>query len=322
MTSSPQSKTSRAHISVVSPVYGAATLLGELVDRIERSVSTITQDYEIILVDDDSPDDCWTAITALAESHPHLIGIRLARNFGQQYALNCGLDHATGEYVVTLDCDLQDPPEEIPKLYEQAQAGVDIVLARRTDRKDDPIKRVCSRLFYAVLNCLTGTQQDPAVANFVLYRRRAIVALARLGDYYRYYPTMVHWIGFNRATVDIPHAVRSDGKRSSYSFRKRAKLAFETIISFSDKPLRLAVGLGVTISLLSALAALILILGYVSAGTRVAGWASVFLSLWFLAGLIISTLGLVGLYVGKIFETVKGRPTYIVSETVNSPTSG
>ena len=322
MTNSTQSTTSCAHISVVSPVYGAAALLDELVDRIERSVRTITQDYEIILVDDHSPDDSWTTIAALAESRPHLTGLRLARNFGQQYALNCGLDHATGEYVVTLDCDLQDPPEEIPKLYERCQAGADIVLARRTDRKDDPIKRGCSRLFYAVLNYLTDTQQDPAVANFVLYRRRAIVALARLGDFYRYYPTMVHWIGFNRETVDIPHAARTDGKRSSYSFRKRLRLAFETIISFSDRPLRLTVGLGVTISLFSALTALILIIGYLAVGRRVAGWASVFLSLWFLSGLIISTLGLVSLYVGKIFETVKGRPTYIVSDTVNAPASG
>ena len=305
------------HISIISPVYGAAALLDELVKRIKKSVSQITQDYEIILVEDHGPDDSWKIIQEICKKDEQVVGIRHSRNFGQQYALNCGLDHACGEWIVTLDCDLQDRPEEIPAMYNKAKEGFDIVLASRQNRQDDFLKKMLSRIFYRVLSYLTDTDLDASIANFALYNRKVVDALKSMNDYYRYYPTMIHWIGFKMAKLEIQHASREDGKNSSYNFKKRLTLAFDTIISFSDKPLRLTVKLGLLISLISTIFAVLLIVLYFLDETSVSGWSSTFASLWFLSGLMITILGMVGIYVGKIFENVKGRPTYIVGEKLN-----
>jgi len=305
------------HISVISPVYGAAGLLEELVRRIKAAVSLITEDYEIILVEDCGPDNSWELIGKLCAEDKRVIGLRHSRNFGQQYALNCGFDYARGEWVVTLDCDLQDRPEEIVGLYSKAKEGYEIVLASRQDRQDNFLKKFFSRVFYRVLSYLTDTYQDPSIANFALYHRKVVNALKSMGDYSRYYPTMNRWVGFRLMKLEIRHAEREDGIRSSYSFKKRLILAFDTIISFSNKPLRLAVKLGIIITLTAAFAAVVFVVTYLFGRPYVSGWASTFLSLWFLSGLIITILGMIGVYVGKIFETVKGRPTYIVGEKIN-----
>lgn len=304
-------------ISVISPVYGASGLLEELVRRISESVSKITESYEIILVEDHGPDDSWQKIKAICQKDKGVIGIRHSRNFGQQYAINCGLDHARGEWVVTLDCDLQDRPEEIINLYKKAQEGYDIVLASRQNRKDDFLKKLFSRMFYRALSYLTDTHQDASLANFSLYHRNVVEALKSMNDYVKYYPTMIHWIGFRMAKLEIEHASREDGKRSSYSFKKRLTLAFDTIVSFSNKPLRLTVKLGIFILVFATLFAIALVISYFFTDISVSGWASTFLSLWFLAGIIITILGMIGIYVGKIFETVKRRPSYIVGEKLN-----
>nr|NQU93384.1 glycosyltransferase family 2 protein [Bacteroidota bacterium] len=305
------------HISIVSPVYGASALLEELVRRITESVSKITANYEIILVEDHGPDDSWEKIKALCAKDNKVVGIRHSRNFGQQYALNCGLDHARGEWVVTLDCDLQDRPEEIVNMYQKAMKGYDIVLASRQNRQDDFLKKLYSKIFYRVLSYLTDTHQDASIANFALYHRKVVDALKGMHDYYRYYPTMIHWVGFRMTKMEILHAEREDGKKSSYNFKKRLNLAADTIISFSNKPLRLMVKLGILISFIAMIMAIFLVVLYFVEDTNVTGWVSTFLSLWFLSGLMITILGMVGIYVGKIFENVKGRPTYIVGEVLN-----
>jgi len=304
-------------ISIISPVYGAAALLEELVQRIKNSVSRISENYEIILVEDHGPDDSWEIIRKMCATDSRVVGIRHSRNFGQQYALNCGLDHARGEWVVTLDCDLQDRPEEIPRMFDKAKEGFDIVLASRQNRQDDFLKKMFSRIFYHVLSYLTDTHLDSSVANFALYHRKVVNALKSMNDHYRYYPTMIHWIGFDLTTLEIQHASREDGKKSSYDFKKRLTLAFDTIVSFSEKPLRLTVKLGLVISLLSAFIAIWLVVRYFLFVNTVSGWTSTFVSIWFLSGLMITILGMVGIYVGKIFENVKGRPTYIIGEKIN-----
>lgn len=307
----------KPHISVVSPVYGAADLLNELVRRIKESVSKITDNYEIILVEDCGPDDSWEKIATICNSDQRIKGIQHSRNFGQQYALNCGLDHSKGEWVVTLDCDLQDRPEEIINLYNKTLEGYDIVLARRENRQDDFLKRFFSNIFYKTFGYLTDTDQDASIANFAIYNRKVVDALKSMKDYIRYYPAMIQWVGFRLTKIDVCHDSRVDGKKSSYSFIKRFRLAGDTILSFSNKPLKLAVRLGVAISMIASLFAIALILRYFMIGENVTGWTSLFLSLWFLSGLIISVLGMVGLYIGKTFEVVKGRPTYIVRESIN-----
>ncbi len=309
----------QAHISVISPVYGAAALLEELVNRIEKAVRQITDNYEIILVEDFGPDQSWEKIEAICARNPKVVGLQHSRNFGQQYAINCGLDYARGEWVITLDCDLQDRPEAIVDVYNKAQQGYDIVLASRQNRQDDFLKKMYSRIFYSALSYLTDTHQDASIANFALYHRKVVDALASMNDYKRYYPTMIHWVGYRLTKLEIEHAERSDGKKSSYNFSKRLSLAFDTIVSFSDKPLRLTVKLGLLISVITALLAIVLVVRYFFGDIEVSGWISTFLSFWFLSGLIITILGMVGIYVGKIFETVKNRPTYIVGKKLNYP---
>jgi len=300
--------------SVISPVYGAATILPELINRITIVLAKITDNYEVILVEDNSPDNSWEIIKQLSKMNDHIIGLHLSRNFGQQNALNAGFDFATGDYIVTLDCDLQDEPENIILLYNKALEGYDVVFAGRLERQDSFLKIAASKLFYQILGYLTETEQDYSIANFTLYNKKAVEAMSKIGDYQRYYPMLNRWIGYRTIKIPVKHAARKDQKTSSYSFKKRIKLAFNTIIAFSDKPLRLVLKFGILLVLSSLVLAMTLVIRYFVLGQNVSGWLSVFLSIWLLAGIMIIILGLIGIYLGKIFEKVKGRPTYLVSE--------
>lgn len=303
-------------ISVVSPVYRAESIVDKLVERIRAAVSKITDKYEIILVEDRGPDNSWEKIKENCLRYKEVRGVRLSRNFGQQYAMNAGFDHCRGQWVVVMDCDLQDNPDEIANLYAKAQEGYEIVLAGRQNRKDSFLKKFFSKYFYKLLSYLTDTHQDGTVANFALIHRKAIDAMASMKDYNRYFPTMIKWVGFKLTTLNIEHGEREDGK-TSYTFKKRIELALNTILSFSDKPLRLTIRLGVLILLSAFVFAIYLVIRYFYANITVSGWTSTFLSIWFLSGLIISVMGMVGLYIGKIFEGIKSRPTYIVDERVD-----
>jgi len=303
-------------ISVVSPVYKAGHIVEELAERIIASVGAITDDFEIVLVDDNSPDNSWEAIKSVCQKHKFIKGLKLSRNFGQQHATQAGLDASSGEYVVTMDCDLQDRPEEIVNLYQKALEGFDIVIASRKNRKDDFLKILFSKLFNKMLGFLTETNQDSSVANFVLYNRKVVNALAQVHDNHRYYPMLIQWVGFNSAKLPIEHAEREEGV-SSYNFKARMQLAFNTILTFSDKPLRLSVKFGIFVSFLALLLAISLIIIHFFSSIQVAGWSSLAVLLTFFSGIIISVLGMVGLYVGKTFESVKDRPTYILQETIN-----
>lgn len=308
--------TETTHISIISPVYRAENIIDKLVERTVNAVQKISTNYEIILVEDCGPDNSWNKIIENCKKNPKIKGVKLSRNYGQQHAIQAGLDIAKGEFVITMDCDLQDKPEEIYKLYNKSKEGYEIVVASRKNRQDDFLKKFLSKIFYRALGYLTETTQDSTVANFVCYQKKAVDAMALIKDHNRYYPMLQQLVGFNYAKVEIEHAEREEGK-SSYSFKKRLKLAVNTILTFSDKPLRLTVKLGVLLSFSSILAAILMVILYVFSDVRVAGWASLALLLSFLSGAIISVLGMVGLYVGKTFESVKQRPTYIIHKTKN-----
>jgi glycosyltransferase involved in cell wall biosynthesis len=171
----------KKHLSIVSPVYGAPSLIGELCLRLHSSLKKITEDYEIILVFDCSPDNGWEEICIECERDKRVKGIRLSRNFGQHYAITAGLEQATGEWVVVMDCDLQDRPEEINKLYKKAQEGYDIVFAQRADRKDSFLKRLSSKAFYAVFSYMTDTHQDARIANFGIYHWKVRLNMLKEG---------------------------------------------------------------------------------------------------------------------------------------------
>lgn len=304
-------------ISVISPCYGAPTLLEELVRQIEETVSKLTSDYEIILVEDHSPDNSREIITEICRKNKRVKGVFLSRNFGQQYALNAGFDLSTGDYVVTLDCDLQNPPAQIKDLYEKIQEGYDIVFASRQNRPDNFFMTQGSHLFNKLMGFLTDTKQDESLAEFAIYRRKVIDAMAQMGDYRRYYPLMNQWVGFKTAKVFVNHDERTDGKESSYSMRKRIELAVTTAVSFSTKSLRLIVYFGVVITLLAIFAALGLVIKTIVRDTPVNGWVTLFVSMWFIAGIMISVMGIIAVYIGSIFDEVKHRPSYIIDEKLN-----
>lgn len=304
------------HISVVSPVYRGEKMLSQLVDRVTRAVGTITDSYEIILVNDASPDASWDAIVRACTSDSRVKGINLSRNFGQHYAITAGLRYAKGNWVVVMDCDLQDRPEEITRLYTKAQEGWDAVLAQRTIRHDSYFKRLSSRLFYRFFSYLTDTSQDASIANFGIYNHKVVESILSMGDAMRFFPSQVQWVGFRKTCIPVDHSDREEG-RSSYNLHSLIKLALDTMISFSDKPLRLTVKFGFVITFLSFVAALLYIVKWLTGGIVVLGYTSLIISVWLLSGVLISLIGIVGLYIGRIFEKVKDRPLYIVLETKN-----
>jgi hypothetical protein len=215
-----------------------------------------------------------------------------------------------------MDCDLQDRPDQIPLLYQAALQGHDIVYARRRYRQDSQFKKIYSRFFYSVFSYLTGTKQDASIANFGIYRHKVIAAVLAMKDQHRYFPAMVQWVGFRAATVDVKHAARQHG-RSTYNLRRMLRLAVDTMISFSDKPLRLVAQAGLILALLSLLIGFVCLLGYLFGVIKVVGYTSVMISIWLTAGLNIFVLGLVGIYVGKAFEKIKDRPIYILDEVLD-----
>ena len=303
-------------LSVVIPCYGCPTALVPLCKRLTDTVTKITDDYEIILVNDASPDNTWAEIEKACAADKHVKGLNLSRNFGQHYAITAGLAYAKGEWVVVMDCDLQDRPEEIPNLYKKAMEGYDTVLAQRVHRSHSRFKQLGSKAFYAVLAYLTETKQDSSVANFGIYHRKVVDAILSMGDKMRYFPAQVQWVGFKKTYLPIQHDARAEGE-STYNWSRLFKLALDTIISFSDKPMRLMVRGGLWITLLSFVVAIIYVIRYAMGLIEVMGFASLFISIWMLSGIVISLIGLVGLYIGKMFDTVKDRPTFIVGEKLN-----
>lgn len=305
-------------ISIISPVYQAEGCLEELYRRIVESVEKITKQFEIILVDDGSKDNSWNVIRDLSYRDKRVSGYRLSRNFGQHYAIAAGIDHSTGDWVIIMDCDLQDRPEEIPGLFFKAQEKYDIVLAKRRIRKDRFFKWLSSWIFYKVLGYLTDTPQDNSIANFGIYKRKVINNIKSMKENLQYFPVMVRWLGFRTAILEVEHSQRAQGK-TTYSFKKLLHLAMNTMLAFSDKPLRLTVKLGFFISVLSFISAIYVFIQAIQKNISVLGWPSLIISIWFLSGIIIMIIGITGLYIGKIFDQVKNRPLYVVMETTNDP---
>lgn len=306
----------RIDISVVVPLYRCHDHIEELTRQLLAMLSNLVEAFEIIYVNDGSPQNDWGMVCKLAKENNKIWGINLSRNFGQQYAITAGLENAVGEWVVVMDGDLQDQPSEIRNLYTKALEGFDIVLGMRAKRNDSWLKKASSKLFYRIFSYLTETEQDARIDNFGIYHRSVIRAILEMKDSLKYFPTMVQWVGFRKAKININHAKRNQGE-SSYTFRALLSLAFNNMIAFSDRPLRLTVTLCFALTILSLAIALITWIRYISGNILVSGYASLILSIWFIGGLIIAILGMVGIYVGKVFERVKDRPVFIVADKLN-----
>ncbi len=284
----------------------------ELYQRLASSLLPITSDFEIVFIEDCGGDNSWSIVLELARLDNRVKGIQFSRNFGQHYGITAGLDHCDGDWVVVMDCDLQDRPEEIPRLYAKALNGYDVVLARRGLRNDPALKRFSSWLFYRIFSYLADMDYDAEVGNFRIISRKVVASFRGMREQLRFFGGLVSWMGFPTTSIEVRHDERFAGQ-TSYTFGKLWKLAGETIIAYSDKPLRLAVRVGFTISTLAFLYG-----GYIGYramfySISITGWSSLIVSLYFLGGIIISILGILGVYLGKTFDEIKRRPLYIIS---------
>ena len=300
-------------ISIVTPIYGCGKVLNELYERLNTTLSTITENFEIIMINDASPDNAWETIKELSKKDIRVKGINLSRNFGQHYAITAGLDYAKGNWVVVMDCDLQDQPEEIIKLYNKAQEGYDIVFGRRAQRKDGFFKKLSSKFFYKVYDYFTESDTDNSIANFSILNQKVVKEFQKLTEQNRSYYLFINWLGFKKASINIEHAKRSEGK-SSYTLKKLINLAIDSIVAQSNKPLRLSIKFGFIMAFFSLLYASWLVTRYFLFSIPVEGWTSMMVSFYFIGGLMFANMGFLGLYIGKVFDETKNRPLYVISE--------
>jgi len=305
------------HISVVIPVYKAEGCLHELYRRLCASLETITPDFEIILIEDCGGDRSWSIILELAQADPRVKGLQFSRNFGQHYGITAGIDHCNGDWVVVMDCDLQDRPEEIPRLYYKALEGYDIVLADRGHRQHHWLKRLGSWLFYRIFSYLADIDYDGQSGNFRIMSRVVVENFRTIREQLRFFGGLVHWMGFSTAIIPVCHEESSIGK-STYTFRKLFKLAIDTIIAYSDKPLRLSIKFGFVMALFSFSYGIYIVYRAIAYGVPVAGWSSLMVSIYFVGGIIVAVLGILGLYLGKCFDEIKKRPLYILAKKTTS----
>lgn len=301
---------------MVTPIYGCVACLEDLADRIEAVLSASGCAFEVVMVDDASPDNAWDRIVDLSRTRRWLRGVRLTRNFGQHYAISAGIEHAAGDVVVIMDCDLQDAPEEIPRLLDALRDGAEVAFASRTMRNDPPLKRLWSWGFFKLLSWLTGVRQDHTTANFGAYSRKVIDAINAMPERERCFPLMVKWTGFKAAIVEVKHAGRTHGS-SGYNLRRLLRLASGIVLSYSDKPLRIVVTLGLLFSLVAFSMALLSIVRYLQGDIQVAGFTSIVASIWMVGGVALFCIGILGLYLGRVFVDAKRRPYYLVANTVN-----
>jgi glycosyltransferase involved in cell wall biosynthesis len=301
-------------VSVVVPVFDESAVLDELHRRVSEALRDL--DYELVLVDDGSRDDSWERMRALAAADRRVRLIRLSRNFGHQIAITAGLDAARGESVVVLDADLQDPPELIPDLVARWREGYDVVYAVRAERSgESAFKLVTARAFYRLLQRLAGIEIPADAGDFRLLSRRAADALGAMPERSRYLRGMTSWIGFRQSGVPYRREARFAGE-TKYPLRKMLRFATDAVLSFSTVPIRLVSSLGLVV--------VVFCVGYLAYTVYLAlfthqtvqGWASLIVIVLLLGGMQLISLGIIGQYVGRIFEEVKRRPLYLVSETV------
>jgi glycosyltransferase involved in cell wall biosynthesis len=313
--SAPRLKPS-VELSVVVPVYGCAGCLDELHRRLVASLRDVTDDYELVFVDDCAPDGAWAVLERLRVADPRVRGLRLSRNFGQHAAITAGLEASCGRWVVVMDCDLQDPPEAIGLLYETAlQGGYEIVFGRRRARATAPWRALAARMYFRLLNLFTGSRIDGDYGSFSILSSKVVDAFLRVGDHDRHYLLILHWLGFAHTAVDYDHAPRPFGE-SSYSLGGLLRHAIDGVLFQTTTFLRWIVYLGFGVSAAGAAIAAYLVVAKVT-GTAAPGWTSLAVFTLTIGGFIIVSTGTTGLYVGKVFDQVKQRPLYVVDRTLD-----
>jgi glycosyltransferase involved in cell wall biosynthesis len=303
-------------LSVVVPVYGCAGCLRELHARLRRSVATITESYELVFVDDRSLDGGWEVLQELAATDARVRAVRLSRNFGQDAAITAGLAKARGEWAVVMDCDLQEAPEDIPRLWAAAREGYDVVRTVRRGWRHSAFRRASSRLYRRLT---LEAPARPDYSNLSLISRRVIDAFLQLGDRDREYTIALDWLGFDATAIEIEHHERHHG-RSSYTLQRLFRVALDGMFFRTTVLLRLVVLTGFLIALVGlGLAGFEIAAYFLEPERTVPGYTSLAVLVLLLAGFTIVSVGVVGLYVGRIFEQVKARPLFLIAAEAEGP---
>jgi len=304
----------KPQVSIVSPVYGCRDCLAQLVEKVAKAMASSDLTWELILVDDCGPDKPWELITQMAQDDPRVRGIKLTRNHGQHLAIWAGLEACRGDWTAVIDCDLQDDPASLPALFEEAKASdAQALLVDRGDWTDSRFRRLASSLFYRMIRFLSALEINN-IGNFGIYSRQMVNTLLKFNEQEVFLPIMVVLTGMKTKKMIINRSDRAAGK-SSYSIMRLIVLSLTIVVRFSDRPLKLSAIVGFIFSTLAALVSSFLLFGHVSNYFTVAGWTSVILSVWFLSGLVLITLDVHGLYIGRIFAEVKARPRLSVMLT-------
>jgi dolichol-phosphate mannosyltransferase len=305
-----------ALISVVSPVYNAEDCLQELYRRLVYNISLITSDFEIILIEDGGDDNSWAVIKEISQNDPRVKGIKFTRNFGVHHAITAGLDISKGDWTIVIECDLQSPPERIKDLYYKALEGYEVVIARFTRRNDNIFRRYFSRVYWRFMSYLSGMNLDPQHGIYRIMSKPIVNNFRLFTESDRHLKAIIAWIGGDYAVVDMVRDKRFSG-RSAFTPSKLFRASLIYLVAYSSKPLIIFTAFGLICSIGAFAVGLIVIVSTLVYGIDVSGWASIMLSIYFIGGLIITNLGLIGYYVGKSFDETKKRPIYLIGEQVN-----
>jgi len=301
-------------LSIVIPLHNESLMLGELLARLETTVAALAQPAEVILVDDGSSDATWLEITLYAPLNFSTHCIALSRNFGKEAALTAGLQAVTGKVAVILDADCQDPPELLPDMLQAWTQGADVVNMQRRSREGESwFKRTTSTVYHRLLGALSEVPIPQNVGDFRLLDRRVVDEINRLGERNRYMKGILAWPGFTQVTLEYDRQPRGAGN-SKWNYWQLSSLAVSGITSFSNKPLRIASWLGLMVAMSTFAYGLWVLLRTLLYGDPVSGYPSLMLVILFLGGVQLTTIGILGEYIGRIFTEVKNRPNYIVRE--------
>ena len=310
-------------ISIVIAAFNEAKGLRLLHERLSACAATWGEDYEILLVDDGSRDDTLAIAEEVAGRDAHWKVISLSRNFGHQPAVTAGLEHASGDLIAILDADLQDPPEELPRFFQKCREGFDVVYGIRTQRKEGPIKRLCYWLYYRLLASLSSIDIPLDAGDFCVMSRRVLDALNALPERNRFLRGLRSWVGYRQTGLTYERGARAAGE-TKYTLRKLVNLGLDGIINFSSRPLRRIMYLGILLGVLSLCAAVLVLVQYVTDWTVLGynprqqkGWTSLMLAILFLSSIQLFCLGIIGEYIGRLFEEIKRRPVYLIKRTIN-----
>lgn len=303
--------------SVVVPLYNEEMVIFETYKRLKAVMDSIGKPYELIFVNDGSRDNTGKIATEICDSDSNVKLIDFSRNFGHQIAITAGMDYSAGAAIVVIDADLQDPPEIIPEMLKKWSEGYDVVYGKRLKRKGETFfKKITAKVFYRFLKSMTNVDIPVDTGDFRLIDRKVCDALKNIGEKNRYVRGIISWLGFRQTGIEYVRDKRFAGE-TKYPLKKMLKFAFDAITSFSYKPLKLASWFGCFLSFLSFLYLLVVLYIRLFTAGAVSGWASILAVSLFFNGIVLVMLGIIGEYIGRIYDEVKGRPLYIVRETRN-----